>query len=80
MSECRWCDTCQKPFSALDDDARRINIEEPEIIGGIRRGTVTVQRDQCGGCMRELNRRSAEARRLTMGEEVTHGDRVDTVA
>lgn len=53
MSEARWCDRHGGSFSALDPDARRINIEEPEIVNGIRRGVISVQRDHCGKCMRE---------------------------
>lgn len=68
MSECRWCDECDSPFSAIDEHARRINIEEPEVVNGVRRGIVTVQRDNCGRCMRkrEARRRAVDAERAEL--------------
>lgn len=53
MSEARWCDSCGKTYSALDERARRMNIEETVKVGA-RMETQSIQRDACGDCMDKL--------------------------
>jgi hypothetical protein len=56
VSEARWCDSCGRTYSALDERARRMNIEE-QVKEGARMVTQVIQRDACGDCMDKLNGR-----------------------
>lgn len=70
MSDCRWCDNCESPYPTTDNDARRIQIEEPVMEGNIRRGSVTIERDQCGKCMRAQRRAQEERKREIRTAEI----------
>lgn len=67
MSECKWCDSCDTPYSELDPDARAIQIQEPDMINGVRRGVITVERHHCGRCMREQAQRRASRAAIEQG-------------
>jgi len=72
VSDCRWCNRCNSPFSTDDPDARKFGVEEPVMQDNIKRGTVTIERDACGRCMR-AERRAAEESRLAL-EAQERGD------
>ena len=63
MSICHWCDRCQRPYSDLDEDARAMTLQVPDLDrNGIKRGVIGVERHQCGNCTR-AEQQAVEARR-----------------
>ena len=70
MSECKWCDSCDTPYSELDLDARAIQIHEPDVDrNGVKRGVITVERHRCGRCMREEKARREQRAAITAEED-----------
>ena len=65
MSECKWCDVCDTPYPDSDLDARAIQEHVPEIVNGVKRGHVAIERHQCGNCTRKQNAQR-EARRAAI--------------
>lgn len=73
MSECKWCDTCHTPYSDADLDSQAIQVQVPEVINGIKRNIMTVERHQCGRCVRNQQRQQ-EARRRELDATVAGGE------
>lgn len=66
MSDCRMCDTCGNVFSILDENARRLNIEEKVKVGA-RVEIQVVTRDACGDCLSAMNGRRKPTAEITAG-------------
>lgn len=53
MSECRWCDSCDKPYPDSDVDSQAMSVPVPKIENGVKVGiSHTVERHRCGDCVR----------------------------
>lgn len=63
MSECFWCNSCERPYNGSDEDARAITVQVPRIESGVKVGVYGVERHQCGTCTRNQNRVAEHRRR-----------------
>lgn len=69
MSECKWCDQCDRPYPDSDVDAQAMQVQVPEIINGIKRNVITIERHQCGDCTRRIaDQRAQRAQRRALTE------------
>lgn len=53
MSECKWCDTHEGAYPDSDPDSRAMSVPVPKLENGVKVGIAyTVERHQCGDCVR----------------------------